>query len=625
MPAPVKTASIPEAIDWVIDKTGPHIRLAMPLGIGKPNPFANALYQRVKSDSALQLDIFTALSLLKPQPAGELERRFLQPLVERLYGNYPDLDYALDMQRDVLPANVVVHEFFMKSGGWLSNNHAQQNYICSNYTHIARDIAACKPNVLAQAVAVSEENGKLRLSLSCNPDVTLDLAASLRTQRAAGNGNCLVAVINRELPFMPGSAEVGPDFFDLLVDDPAGTHTLFSTPNMKVSTAEYAIGLHASSLVQDGGTLQIGIGSLGDAIAYSLIFRNKNNAEYQELLHALNGKRLPPHAFADTFSEGLYGCSEMFVNGLLELIKSGIVKREVYDPITHKKSILHGGFFIGPASFYQALRYMPEDLLSKIDMSSITFINHLYGDEFADEATKRKHRVKAAFINTCMMVTLSGAAVSDGLDDGRVVSGVGGQYNFVAMAHELRDARSILMLRSWRMHDGKPHSNIVTNYAHCTIPRHLRDIIVTEYGVADLRGKSDAEVIASLLEIADSRFQQELCDWAKSHGKLPEDYQVPERFRNNTPASLVATLAPFVEQLPEFPFGHDFTDDELVIVNALQKMKHATDNPLELLKMTVTSLLSDKEVPERYLERMGLDETNSLKEKLLRKIFSGNL
>lgn len=625
MPAPVIATSLHEAVDWIVGKTGSHIRLVMPLGIGKPNPLANILYQYVKQDSALRLEIFTALSLLKPQPAGELERRFLEPLVERLYGNYPDLDYALDMQRNALPPNVFVHELFMKSGDWLANDHAQQNYICSNYTHIARDMAAHQPNVLAQAVAVKKENGKLRLSLSCNPDVTLDLAASMQTQRAAGVKNCLVAVINHELPFMPGGAEVDPDFFDLLVDDPAGTHTLFSTPNMKVSTAEYAIGLHASSLVQDGGTLQIGIGSLGDAIAYSLIFRNKNNAEYRELLHVLNGKRFPANAFADTFSEGLYGCSEMFVNGLLELIKSGIIRREVCNPLTQKKTILHGGFFIGPESFYQALRNMPEEFLSKIDMSSITFINHLYGDAFADEVTKRAQRTKAAFINTCMMVTLSGAAVSDGLDDGRVVSGVGGQYNFVAMAHELPDARSILMLRSWRMHDGKPQSNIVTNYAHCTIPRHLRDIVVTEYGVADLRGRSDSEVIARLLEIADSRFQQELCDWAKAHRKLPEDYQIPEQFLRNTPEALVAAMEPFREQLPDFPFGHDFTDDELVIVSALQKMKLAADNPLDLLKMAITSLLSDKEIPERYLERMGLDETHSLREKLLQKIFSGNI
>ncbi len=616
--------SIDEAVTRCLQLADGHVRLAMPLGIGKPNTFANAIYRHARENPALQLDIYTALSLLKPQATGELEQRFLAPLVERLFGNYPDLDYALDMQCNVLPGNVTVHEFFLKSGDWLGNAHAQQHYISSNYTHIARDMALKKPGVLAQAVAVREENGHLRLSLSCNPDVTLDLARRLRAQREAGEKNLLVAVINHELPFIPGSAEVPPDFFDIIVDDPAGTHTLYCTPNMRVTAADYAIGLHASSLVQDGGTLQIGIGSLGDAIAHSLILRERHNREYRNLLAAL---QLQSSSLlqADTFAEGLYGCSEMFVNGLLELVKAGIIRREVADSRTQRQLILHGGFFIGPRAFYQSLRDMEEKLLAKIDMSSITFINHLYTDAFGTEETKRLQRRKAAFINTCMMVTLSGAAVSDGLDDGRVVSGVGGQYNFVAMAHELPDARSILMLRSWRMKDGKPQSNIVANYAHCTIPRHLRDIVITEYGIADLRGKSDSEVIIALLNIADSRFQQELCETAKANGKLAQDYQVPSQYRDNTPEKLKSVLRPFRSMLPDFPFGHDFTDDELVIVNALQKLKSASENPLELVKTVVLSLLTDNEVPERYLERMGFDETDSLKEKLLRKLFTGNL
>lgn len=616
--------SIDAAVGRALQVDGSHIRLAMPLGLGKPNAFANALYRQAREKPALQLDIYTALSLLKPQAAGELEQRFLGPLTERLYGNYPDLEYALAMRHNTLPPNVRVHEFFLKSGDWLGNTHAQQQYISSNYTHIARDMAAKHINVLAQAVAVREDNGQLRLSLSCNPDVTLDLAHQLRAQRTAGASNLLVAVINRELPFMPGSAEIPPDFFDLVVDDPAGTHTLFSTPNMKVATADYAIGLQASSLVRDGGTLQIGIGSLGDAIAHSLILRERQNTEYRHVLAALQ-PQTSPLSQLDNFTEGLYGCSEMLVNGLLKLVKAGIIRRDVTDPRTGRKTILHGGFFLGPRAFYQSLRDMDKTLLAHIDMSSITFINQLYGDAFADEATKRAQRCKASFINTCMMVTLSGAAVSDALDDGRVVSGVGGQYNFVAMAHELPDAQSILMLRSWRMKDGKPASNIVPNYAHCTIPRHLRDIVITEYGIAELRGKTDAEVIAALINIADSRFQPELCEWAQQQGKLSPDYQVPPQYCNNTPEKLHASLHEFRNLLPDFPFGHDFTEDELVILAALQKLKASSSHPLELLKTLVASLLDDREIPERFLERMGFDETDSLQEKLLRKVFAGNL
>jgi acyl-CoA hydrolase len=608
------------AVDAILRDVAGDLRVAMPLGIGKPNPLINALYQRVALQPQRLLTIFTALSLLKPHSNSELENRFLQPLVERLFGNYPDLDFALDLQKNCMPPNIVVHEFFLKSGDWLQNANVQQHYISSNYTHIARDMAAQQPNLLLQAVAAREVNGELRLSLSCNPDITLDLADLLDTGERA-NHWLKVAMINRELPYMPGTAEVPADFFDIVIDDPACTHTLFSTPNMAVATADYAIGLHASSLVQDGGTIQIGIGSLGDAIAQALILRHTRNADYQTVIQTLQQQPLSSiPLYADTFTQGLYGCSEMFVNGLLELMHAGIIKRRVMDA-QQRESVLHSGFFIGPRQFYQTLRNMPAEELSLIDMQRISFVNHLYGDE----ALKRTQRVKAAFINTCMMVTLSGAAVSDALDDGRVVSGVGGQYNFVAMTHELPDARSILMLRSFRIKDNKAQSNIVTHYAHCTIPRHLRDIVITEYGIADLRGKTDADVIAGLIQIADSRFQTELRDWAVLHKKLPATWTVPECYRHNTPEKLKTQLAAYSDLLPRFPFGHDFTEDELVILGALEKMKNLQEQPLELLGSMISGLFQDDVVPERYLQRMGFNNNDSIKTRLLRTLFAGNL
>jgi acyl-CoA hydrolase len=70
------------------------------------------------------------------------------------------------------------------------------------------------------------------------------------------------------------------------------------------------------------------------------------------------------------------------------------------------------------------------------------------------------------------------------------------------MAHSLPEARSILALRSTREKNSKIASNILWNYGNTTIPRHLRDIVVTEYGVADLRGLSDQDSIAAVLNIA---------------------------------------------------------------------------------------------------------------------------
>ena len=79
-------------------------------------------------------------------------------------------------------------------------------------------------------------------------------------------------------------------------------------------------------------------------------------------------------------------------------------------------------------------------------MTSIAFVNEIYRDQEA----KRRARTKARFLNDAMMATVLGDVISDGLDDGRIVSGVGGQYNFIAQSFALDDARSAIMLRATR-------------------------------------------------------------------------------------------------------------------------------------------------------------------------------
>lgn len=697
---------IDAAVDHVLDTVQGDIVLGLPLGIGKPNPFANALYRRIKANPARRLRIVTALSLARPVGKSELEQHFLEPLVERLFGDYPDLDYVRDLRANALPPNVEVREFFMKTGDWLGNAVAQQGYISTNYTFVARDMGVQGMNVIAQAVAARGDGDDLRLSLSSNPDVTFEVI-----ERYAELGKPLlkVGVINRRMPFMPNGAEVAPSMFDVVVTDPQATHTLFGAPNNKVSAADYAIGLHAASLVEDGGTLQIGIGSLGDAIAQALIVRDRHGAEYRRLLESLCPDGLDGR-LTGRFDRGLYGCSEMFVNGFLRLIEAGIIRREVFGDVVLQRLVnsgrivdetvtpdtlralleagrvhgpltaddlaflqhygvlradvrldgavlvagaerfsadlrdpaafdavaarllgprlmhgvfMTGGFFLGPQDFYERLRSMAPADLARIDMTRIDFINQLYGQG----ELKRAQRTKARFMNTTMMVTALGAAVSDALDTGEVVSGVGGQYNFVAMAHALPDARLVMMLRASHEHRDGPRSSIVWNYGHVTIPRHLRDIVVTEYGVADLRGQPDSEVIQRLIAVADSRFQDDLVRAAKRHGKLPAGYEVPERYRRNLPDVLQATLHPWAEAglLPDFPFGTDLTDDELHIVRALKKLKHASQHPMELVQMAVRSLWEGKEAPHAYLERLGLDDAHSFKDLFVRRLFAGNL
>jgi hypothetical protein len=221
------------------------------------------------------------------------------------------------------------------------------------------------------------------------------------------------------------------------------------------------------------------------------------------------------------------------------------------------------------------------------------------------------------------MLTTLGAAVSDGLADGRVVSGVGGQYNFVAMAHALPGARSVLCVRSTRRKDGKLSSNIVTSYGHTTIPRHLRDIAITEYGIADLRGRTDAECVAAMLNIADSRFQNALLAEAKRAGKVDAGYQVPEQHRQNTPEKLEAAFAAQRRAglFSEYPFGTDLTREEIELARALRWLKENTGGKVGRIRTVARALfVHPRENESPCLARLQLDAPGDFGARLTAKL-----
>ncbi|MBV9991727.1 MAG: acetyl-CoA hydrolase [Alphaproteobacteria bacterium] len=578
--------------DAILAAVGKTVVLGLPLGLGKANHIANALFSRAAADPTIGLTIFTALTLEKPRGGSDLERRFMDPVVERLFGDWPELAYAKALRGGGLPSNIEVNEFFFLAGRWMNNPVAQQSYISANYTHAARYLAERGVNVVAQLVARRGE----RYSLGSNPDTVLDL-------RTLGAKFVFAGEISDEMPFMPGDAELPETAFDHVLDGPR--FTLFAPPRMPIDSCEYAIGLQAARLVLDGGTLQIGIGEEGDAVAKALILRQHENARFRDAVARLGGP-VPAQEGLAPFAQGLYGISEMFVDGFLQLMDAGILKREV------DGALLHAAFFLGPRSFYARLREMEPETLAKLRMTAVSFTNELYGDQDA----KTRARVKARFVNSALMATLLGALVSDGLEDGRVISGVGGQHNFVTQAFALPDARSIVSIKATRRASGKVQSNIRFNYGHVTIPRHERDIIVSEYGIADLRGKPDAAVVAAMLAIADSRFQDELLR-AKDAGKIAEAYEIPREFRDNTPDRIARALAPL--DLPPYPFGTDFTAVEQRLLVALETLKNAT--PLTLARLLLKGGPRDAEA----LHRMGLDRLTNLSERLAARLLNGAL
>ena len=607
----------PEAIaDDIIRDVGSDLVVGLPLGLGKPNHIINALYARAAADRAISLTIFTALTLEKPRPNNLLERRFIAPVIDRLFGGYPDLAYADALHAGALPPNIRVIEFFFLAGKWLHVPFAQQHYISANYTHASSYLLARGLNVITQLVAKRVVDGQTRYSLSCNTDTSLDLL------RARGEGRASFKVfgqVNSELPFMPGAGDLPAEEFSAVLDSPETDFPLFAPPSEPITDTKYAIGLHAAGLVRDGGTLQIGIGQIGDALAQGLIVRHRDNAQFGGIMTRLSpGAEQLSALETGSFEKGLYGVSEMLTEAFIGLIEAGILKREV-DGVA-----LHGAFFLGPKSFYRALREMTSDQIARIQMMPVSFTNELYGDEEA----KRRARVDARFVNNAMMATLMGAAISDGLENGQVVSGVGGQYNFVAQAFALAGARAILTVEATRQGKLKAHSNIRFSYGHETIPRHLRDVTVTEYGVADLRGKSDADVIAAMLAVADSRFQSELARQAKDAGKLPKNFEIPAAQRENFPERINTALKPAREAglLPSFPFGSDFTDTEQRLIPALQILQEAQRSPQRLPGLLWQGLTGTPDAADdECLARLGLDRPATFSERAYRALVGAAL
>ncbi|MGH8080769.1 MAG: acetyl-CoA hydrolase/transferase C-terminal domain-containing protein [Lysobacter sp.] len=655
MNEPARFQSLADAVDFLYQRLDGPLHVGAPLGLGKPHRLLNALYERAERESGRPLHLYTALSLDPPGAGKGLEGRFIGPFAQRHFGDdFPRLRYVQALKRNTLPEHIEIEEFYLQSGALLNSVSTQRRYASLNYTHVARALADRGVNAIVQKVAADPAGGT-RLSLSCNTDLTFDAVDAIVARGLPRP--LLIAEVDPELPWLGGSAAVEASFFDAVVTPPGPHPKLFGLPRQPVSDADYAIGFYASTLVHDGGTLQIGIGTLADALCHALALRHTDNAAYLRVIEALGVEVAPlghaasgdddlsstrnakaPVAPLGSFQMGLFGCSEMINEGFRRLVQVGVIKRKVVDDfdlmrrlhdgsasaddrqrLENEGEFLQGGFYLGSPDFYDWLRHMPEDQQRGISMRRISEVNELYG---GNESLERLQRRDARFFNSCMMATALGAAVSDTLDDGRVVSGVGGQYNFVAMAHALPDARSVLMLRSTRESAGETRSNVVWNYPQTTIPRHLRDIYITEYGIADLRGKTDEDCIRAMTAVADSRHIVGLLTTAMASGKLPRF--TPRVSTRNNPDRLRELLAPFRADgsLPDYPLGSDFTPVEQRLVKALGWLKANTATPGSKIRIVMRALFSRSGADREALQRMGLDQPAGFGERLEARLVS---
>ncbi len=161
---------------------------------------------------------------------------------------------------------------------------------------------------------------------------------------------------------MYGDAIVDKAEYDFILQGEQYDLPLFGAPKDAISLPDHMIGINVSTLLKDGGTIQVGIGALGDAIVSGLSMRNEHNDIYREVAEKAGittryGELINKLGGTDRFKKGLYGSSEMFVDAFMQMYKSGILKRKVYHSIPLMKLINNGEL---------SEDRIPEDIIDKL-------------------------------------------------------------------------------------------------------------------------------------------------------------------------------------------------------------------------------------------------------------------
>ncbi len=282
----------------------------------------------------------------------------------------------------------------------------------------------------------------------CSLGVSVDIART-----AVNKAKHVIAVVNPNVPRTHGDSLIHSTRFNSLVwiDEPL-PEVSFSE---KVGPEELAIGQHIANLIEDGSTLQMGIGAIPDAV----------------LRFLTNHKNLGAH-------------TEMFSDGLIPLFESDVINNR-YKIIEPNRTVT--GFAVGSKKLYDYVDDNPAFAFLDID-----FVNN-------PAVISRNPKVVA--INSCIEVDLTGQVVSDSIGT-RQYSGVGGQMDFIRGAAICPNGKPIIALSS-RTKKGlsrivdtlKPGAGVVTTRAHV-------HYVVTEYGVAYLFGKNLRDRAKALIAIA---------------------------------------------------------------------------------------------------------------------------
>ncbi|MBI3289694.1 MAG: GNAT family N-acetyltransferase [Elusimicrobia bacterium] len=307
---------------------------------------------------------------------------------------------------------------------------------------------------------------------SCSLGVSVDIVKA-----AVETAEYVVAQINRRMPATRGDSHVPLSRIDAFVEADQDLPTL---PIQAPSTAATRIGRYVAQLVEDGSTIQAGIGSVPNAV-----------------LAALTDKK----------DLGVH--SELVSDGVLSLIASRAVtgRRKTTNP-----GRVVSSFCLGSARLYEAVGQLREF--------------EFYPTDYVNDPCVIQSNDRMVAINSALSVDLTGQVAADSVR-GSFYSGVGGQVDFIRGAARSKGGKAIIAMPS-TARDGT--SRIVACLPEGTgvvTTRADVDFVVTEFGIASLKGKTIRERTLALSAVAHPAYRQRLIDEAKSRGFLDPGHITP--------------------------------------------------------------------------------------------------
>jgi acyl-CoA hydrolase len=420
-----KLRSVREAVDLLhVEDT-----LAAPILTGQPAAFLDALaarsdYRDLSIFSGLLIEAYPVLQ----QPGVRLTSGFYGP-IERLLK-------SMGAKVRYLPADFI---------GW------------ERYARLAR------PRVVASAVSPMDQYGYLNFGLHAGATFNAFLEAARDPHRLA------IAEVNPGLPHVLGLGRYGGHRIHIAEVDCVveSDRSIFELPDQPVTEEDNAIARHVEQLIQNGATLQIGIGAIPTIVVGMLAAGTKGDF-------------------------GIH--TEMITNAVLRLHRAG--------KVTNHKGI-YDGFSVGTFAAGSKELYTWMDRNPEVRMLPVAEVN--------DPAIIRRNRLMVS-INGALAVDLSAQVMADTIGP-RQYSGVGGHELFVIGAHDSDGGKSIICLHSTARSEGKTISTIVSSLplgTPVTTPRHHVQYVITEHGVANLGLLTDVERAHALIDIAHPDFRDEL-------------------------------------------------------------------------------------------------------------------